>query len=227
MVRSAREPAMTDVAKLAGVSHQTVSRVLNDHPNVREQTRMRVHAAIAELGYRPNRAARVLVTGTSHVIGVVSQSSTLYGPAATLTALAETALRHGFSVNVESVRALDHQAISDAIWFCLIALAVMLVAGLLGMLVKGLVHGVGLGWLDSALGLIFGLLRGAVLATLCIVILAAFFPDTLWLGNAQLSRYFLGSAHLTTHMTPEELTKKIQHGLLVLEQDTPNWLRPK
>jgi DNA-binding LacI/PurR family transcriptional regulator len=106
---------MTDVAKLAGVSHQTVSRVLNDHPNVREQTRMRVHAAIAELGYRPNRAARVLVTGTSHVIGVVSQSSTLYGPAATLTALAETALRHGFTVNVESVRALDHQPISDAI----------------------------------------------------------------------------------------------------------------
>jgi DNA-binding LacI/PurR family transcriptional regulator len=106
---------MTDVAKLAGVSHQTVSRVLNDHPNVREQTRMRVHAAIAELGYRPNRAARVLVTGTSHVIGVVSRSSTLYGPAATLTALAETALRHGFTVNVESVRALDHQPISDAI----------------------------------------------------------------------------------------------------------------
>jgi DNA-binding LacI/PurR family transcriptional regulator len=106
---------MTDVARLAGVSHQTVSRVLNDHPNVREQTRMRVHAAIAELGYRPNRAARVLVTGTSHVIGVVSRSSTLYGPAATLTALAETALRHGFTVNVESVRALDHQPISDAI----------------------------------------------------------------------------------------------------------------
>ena len=106
---------MTDVAKLAGVSHQTVSRVLNDHPNVREQTRMRVHAAIAELGYRPNRAARVLVTGTSQVIGVVSQSSTLYGPAATLSALAEAALRHGFAVSVESVRALDHQPISDAI----------------------------------------------------------------------------------------------------------------
>ena len=51
---------MTDVARLAGVSHQTVSRVLNDHPNVREQTRRRVQAAITELGYRPNRAARVL-----------------------------------------------------------------------------------------------------------------------------------------------------------------------
>ena len=71
VVRPAREPAMTDVAKLAGVSHQTVSRVLNEHPNVREQTRLRVQAAINELGYRPNKAARLLVTGTSQVIGVV------------------------------------------------------------------------------------------------------------------------------------------------------------
>jgi DNA-binding LacI/PurR family transcriptional regulator len=115
VVRPVREPAMTDVAKLAGVSHQTVSRVLNDHPNVREQTRMRVQAAINELGYRPNRAARMLATGTSQVIGVVSRSSTLYGPAATLSALAEAALLRGFTVNVESVRALDRQPIADAI----------------------------------------------------------------------------------------------------------------
>jgi DNA-binding LacI/PurR family transcriptional regulator len=106
---------MTDVARLAGVSHQTVSRVLNHHPNVREQTRRRVQAAIAELGYRPNRAARVLVTGTSQVIGVVAQSSTLYGPISTLNALAQAALQHGFTVSVESVRALDPQSITDAI----------------------------------------------------------------------------------------------------------------
>lgn len=115
MVKPVREPAMTDVAKLAGVSHQTVSRVLNDHPNVREQTRARVRAAITELGYRPNRAARVLATGTSQVIGFVSRTSTLYGPAATLTALAEEALQHGFAVNVESVRTLDRRPVAEAI----------------------------------------------------------------------------------------------------------------
>ena len=115
MVKPVREPAMTDVAKLAGVSHQTVSRVLNDHPNVREQTRIRVRAAITELRYRPNRAARVLATGTSQVIGFVSRSSTLYGPAATLTALAEAALQHGFTVSVESVRTLDRRPVADAI----------------------------------------------------------------------------------------------------------------
>jgi DNA-binding LacI/PurR family transcriptional regulator len=106
---------MTDVARLAGVSHQTVSRVLNDHPNVKEQTRLRVQAAIIELGYRPNKAARILVTGTSQVIGVVSQSSTLFGPAATLSALAEAALRRGFTVNVDYVRTLDRRQIAEAI----------------------------------------------------------------------------------------------------------------
>lgn len=106
---------MTDVAKLAGVSHQTVSRVLNGHPNVKEQTRLRVHAAITALGYRPNRAARALATGRSQVIGVVTQSSTLYGPAATLTAFAQAAVAHGFTVSVESVRTLEREPITRAI----------------------------------------------------------------------------------------------------------------
>jgi DNA-binding LacI/PurR family transcriptional regulator len=106
---------MTDVAKLAGVSHQTVSRVLNGHPNVKAQTRLRVHAAITELGYRPNRAARALATGKSQVIGVVAQNTTLYGPAATLTALAQTAVTHGFTVSVESVRTLERRPITEAI----------------------------------------------------------------------------------------------------------------
>ncbi|HEX8348225.1 MAG TPA: LacI family DNA-binding transcriptional regulator [Actinoplanes sp.] len=106
---------MTDVARLAGVSHQTVSRVLNDHPNVREQTRVRVRAAIAELGYRPNRAARTLVTGRSQVIGVVAQNSTLYGPTSLLAAFEQAAAAAGFAVNVGSVRALDRDSIADVV----------------------------------------------------------------------------------------------------------------
>jgi membrane protein required for colicin V production len=76
-------------------------------------------------------------------------------------------------------------------------------------------------------GLVFGMLRGALLVTLCIVTLAAFFPDTRWLGGAQLARYFLGTAHLTTHITPEELKRKVLDGLHVLERDTPYWLQSK
>jgi DNA-binding LacI/PurR family transcriptional regulator len=106
---------MTDVARLAGVSHQTVSRVLNDHPNVKEQTRLRVRAAIAELGYRPNRAARALVTGRSQLIGVVARNSMLYGPASMLTEFEQAAADAGFGVSVGSVRELDRDSISAVV----------------------------------------------------------------------------------------------------------------
>ncbi len=115
MDKVARSPAMTDVARLAGVSHQTVSRVLNDHPNVKEQTRIRVRAAIAELNYRPNRAARALVTGRSQLIGVVARNSTLYGPASMLTEFEQAAADAGFAVSVGSVRELDRSSISSVV----------------------------------------------------------------------------------------------------------------
>ncbi len=117
--------------------------------------------------------------------------------------------------------------LSDAIWFCLIALAVMLAVGLFGMLLKKAIHGVGLGWLDRILGLLFGILRGAVLVTLCIVTLAAFFPETLWLSDAQLSRYFLGPTHLTVQVTAQDLKRRIEDGLHVLEKNSKELLREK
>ena len=122
---------------------------------------------------------------------------------------------------------LRSDALSDAVSFALVALVVMILAGLIGMLLKSLIHGIGLGWLDRITGLFFGLLRGALLITLCIVTLAAFFPNTRSLGDAQLAKYFMGTAHLTTHMTPEELKAIILRGLHELEKDSPNWLHPK
>lgn len=113
--RLSRDPAMTDVARLAGVSHQTVSRVLNGHPNVREQTRLRVRAAIAQLGYRPNKAARALVTGKSQLIGVIAQNSPLYGPASLLGAFEAAAAEAGFSVSVRRVKTLDRESIAAAV----------------------------------------------------------------------------------------------------------------
>lgn len=106
---------MTDVARLAGVSHQTVSRVLNGHPNVREQTRLRVRAAIAQLGYRPNKAARALVTGKSQLIGVIAQNSSLYGPASLLGAFESAAAEAGFTVSLRRVKVLDRASIASAI----------------------------------------------------------------------------------------------------------------
>jgi DNA-binding LacI/PurR family transcriptional regulator len=113
--RPHRAPAMTDVARLAGVSHQTVSRVLNDHPNVRETTRLRVQAAMVELGYRPNRAARALVTGATQTIGVVTQATPLFGPARLRTALELAASNAGLDVSTVSVRSVDRESVAAAV----------------------------------------------------------------------------------------------------------------
>ncbi|GAB3715968.1 LacI family DNA-binding transcriptional regulator [Nocardiopsis oceani] len=115
VIRGERQPSMADVARLAGISHQTVSRVLNGHPNVRERTRLRVRAAIEELGYRPNWAARALATGKSQHIGVVAQNSTLFGPTSLLAAFELAAAAHGFVVSVRRVRVLDRGSIAQAV----------------------------------------------------------------------------------------------------------------
>ena len=96
---------MTDVARLAGVSHQTVSRVLNDHPSVRPATRETVLAAVEALGYRPNSTARALVTGRSRVVGVITVAGTLHGPASTLYGIEAAARAAGYSVSISSLRA--------------------------------------------------------------------------------------------------------------------------
>ncbi|MGP5689614.1 LacI family DNA-binding transcriptional regulator [Glutamicibacter ardleyensis] len=83
---SDRPPSMADVAAVAGVSHQTVSRVLNDHPNVREGTRVRVLEAIKELGYRRNLAARALATAQTRTIGILTIGSEFFGPQSTVLA---------------------------------------------------------------------------------------------------------------------------------------------
>jgi DNA-binding LacI/PurR family transcriptional regulator len=114
MSKVVRDPSILDVARVAGVSHQTVSRVLNNHPNVRETTRQRVRSAITELGYRPNRAARALVTGTYRAIGVIAPRSTLYGPASLLAAFEEQLAIEGFTVSVARLRSFDAAAVRDA-----------------------------------------------------------------------------------------------------------------
>ncbi|WP_231648142.1 LacI family DNA-binding transcriptional regulator [Saccharothrix sp. NRRL B-16348] len=108
-------PAMADVARLAQVSHQTVSRVLNGHPYVRDQTRMRVQAAIDQLGYRPNRVARALVTGRSQLIGVVAQNSTLYGPVSLVAAFEQAAAEVGFVVTAHRVDVADRASVTSAL----------------------------------------------------------------------------------------------------------------
>lgn len=108
-----RPPAMMDVAALAGVSHQTVSRVLNGSGKVAEPTRERVVKAIAELGYRRNSVARALVTRKSGIIGVLTTTSVRFGPSSSLVAVELAAREAGFFTAVAPVTAFTHQEVED------------------------------------------------------------------------------------------------------------------
>ncbi|TNM67919.1 LacI family DNA-binding transcriptional regulator [Streptomyces sp. NP160] len=102
-----RGPSITDVAARAGVSIQTVSRVLNSAPKVAAGTRQRVLEAITELGYRRNPAARALATGRGGLVGVLTSSSALYGPASITAALGLAATEAGVHLAVEHVVDFD------------------------------------------------------------------------------------------------------------------------
>jgi DNA-binding LacI/PurR family transcriptional regulator len=110
-----RAVVMADVAKLAGVSLQTVSRVINDSPHVRAETRERVQDAMRKLEYRPNPVARALVTGRSRTLGVVSFDTTLYGPASTLFGIERAAHEADYFVSIVSLRSLTSAAVVSAV----------------------------------------------------------------------------------------------------------------
>lgn len=107
-------PLLVDVARLAGVSHQTVSRVLNDHPSVSPQTRANVTAAIRHLGYRPNAAARMLASGKANALGVISFDTTLFGPASMLYGI-ERAAHPAYSVAVASLESICSDSLLEAV----------------------------------------------------------------------------------------------------------------
>jgi DNA-binding LacI/PurR family transcriptional regulator len=106
---------MRDVAKLAGVSHQTVSRVINEHPNVRAETRERVLAAMRSLNYRRNLAARTLATRESHTLGIIGFETTLFGPESMLYGIESAARAAGYLVSVATVRDLEHRPVLEAV----------------------------------------------------------------------------------------------------------------
>ncbi|MER8188521.1 LacI family DNA-binding transcriptional regulator [Kitasatospora sp. NPDC094015] len=110
-----RPPSQTDVAALAGVSSQTVSRVANNRSNVEPATRDRVLSAMRVLGYQRNSAARALTLGRFHALGVVTFDVTAQGNARTLGAISRAAQRAGHSLNVVCVEDHTEFAVQQAV----------------------------------------------------------------------------------------------------------------
>ncbi|WP_374009573.1 LacI family DNA-binding transcriptional regulator [Leifsonia sp. LS-T14] len=106
---------MIDVARLAGVSQQTVSRVVNGSPNVAPDIRERVELAIRQLRYRRNPAARALANGRTMNLGIVSFGLAQYGPSVALSGIADEARKAGYATNLVTLGDVDRVAMKAAL----------------------------------------------------------------------------------------------------------------
>ncbi|KFI66195.1 LacI family DNA-binding transcriptional regulator [Bifidobacterium cuniculi] len=104
---SGGRPSIFAVAELAGVSHQTVSRVINHSPNVSAKTRAKVERAIEELGYRPSNSARALASNRSRTVGLIAGGQRFYGPVSAMASIETVARAHDMFVSV----AMVHEAL--------------------------------------------------------------------------------------------------------------------
>lgn len=110
-----RAVGVRDVAALAGVSRQTVSRVLNDHPEVAAETKERVLAAMSELGYRMNNAARALGTKRSRTLGILASDALQYGPSRSIAAIEAAARAAGYWVSAAFAQSGDPDSVAAAV----------------------------------------------------------------------------------------------------------------
>jgi DNA-binding LacI/PurR family transcriptional regulator len=108
-------PRSEDVARLAGVSRKTVSRVLNNEPYVSDESRRRVLAAAEELGYRLNHAARALASGRTRSIGVVALATAGYGTASLLVGIEQAVRDAGYALRVVNTPDGDPRSIAGAL----------------------------------------------------------------------------------------------------------------
>jgi DNA-binding LacI/PurR family transcriptional regulator len=110
-----RSPSIGDVARHAGVSAQTVSRVSTGYPGVRPGTRDRVLAAMRELGYAPNSAARALKRGSFRTLGLVAHQLARTGEARTFEAVVEAARAAGYGVTLVDVQQPTEEDVAEAV----------------------------------------------------------------------------------------------------------------
>jgi DNA-binding LacI/PurR family transcriptional regulator len=109
------KPSLFDVARDAKVSHQTVSRVLNNHINVRPETKKRVEESVARLGYKVNVSARALATGKYGAVGLLNLNTSLYGPITMNESIQKSALEQHYKINYLTVNSIDNESVINGI----------------------------------------------------------------------------------------------------------------
>jgi membrane protein required for colicin V production len=118
------------------------------------------------------------------------------------------------------------EAVANAAAFLVIDVAVMLAAAVLGGFLEKTFRWAGLGCVDTFLGAIFGLLEGALMVMVIVLVTVAFFPGTGWLDNSRFPQMFFGACHLSMDMSPKDLSNQVQESLKKLKHESPAWLHP-
>jgi membrane protein required for colicin V production len=114
----------------------------------------------------------------------------------------------------------------ETLSFLSIAFGVMLLAAVAGRITRWSVKAVGLGWADRMAGAVFGLVKGCVIVTIVVMVVAAFSPHEEWLRKSQLAPAFLEMARGAAVVAPADLAGRIRSGVTELRKEQPDWLRP-
>jgi membrane protein required for colicin V production len=109
--------------------------------------------------------------------------------------------------------------------FLLILAGSMILASLVGRLLRHTASAIGLGFVDRILGAAFGLVRGALLGVVLLLALTAFLPAAPWIENSHLAPYFLRAAHAVSFVMPSDLKSRLLDGLDHLKRTSPNWIK--
>ena len=120
---------------------------------------------------------------------------------------------------------INNLALAQFAAFLLLLIATMLLASLLGRILKKAASAIGLGFVDRLLGALFGLLRGALLGTALLLAFTAFLPAAPWIANSTLAPYFLRAAHTVSFVMPADLRLHLHEGAQHLKHTTPDWIK--
>jgi len=110
--------------------------------------------------------------------------------------------------------------------FLLILIGIMVLATLLGKLLKHTASAIGLGFFDRLLGAVFGLARGCLMGTALLLAFTAFLPTAPWISGSRLAPFFLRAAHAVSFVMPSDLNRQLREGLEHIKHTSPDWIKP-
>ena len=133
-----------------------------------------------------------------------------------LASLLTPLLNHIFDVSVAACNVLA---------FMVIAIGVMLLALLIGRMIRRTAHTIGLGIVDRLLGALFGFARGCLLGIAILTASTAFLPHSTQIANSRLTPYFLAGVHAVSFVVPAGLQQQLLNGIAQFKHNAPDWIK--